>query len=83
VSSFSFQAGSPPSIELKGTQLTAVSQVRLSSGSCEPNAGSPVPILSQAPTSLSVDATGFHGSFKIISISPVGSCCSANSVVIP
>jgi hypothetical protein len=75
--------GQPVKVQLNGTQLTAVTEVRLSAGSCEPASGTVAPILTQNASSIQVNASGFTGTFNVITKSAGGSCCSAATVTLP
>src|SRR5262245_54142036 len=84
VNSFRFVQGAPPKVTLSGTVLKAVTEVRLSTLDCNPTSGTAVPFIPpKTDTTLNVEVTGQHGTFHIITITPQGSCCSANTVTIP
>jgi hypothetical protein len=88
VRAFRFVAGPPKQVIINGEELKSVTEVRLSPaipGSCEPTAGTAVPIIPpKTDPTIRVDVTGIAtGDYKVITISPTGSCCSANTVHIP
>ena len=85
MSSFSYIAGATPVVKVNGSQLKAVTNVRLSAASCEPTAGTEVPILSpKTDTSLKTNVTGIPpGDYHIITLSVGGSCCTATTVHVP
>jgi hypothetical protein len=84
---FRFVAGAPPKVILSGEELKSVTEVQLSLGTCEPggvgNITVPIVLPKTDPT-LTVDVSGIvTGDYKVITISPTGSCCSAATVHIP
>ncbi|HEV8437054.1 MAG TPA: hypothetical protein VGT40_03075 [Methylomirabilota bacterium] len=85
VSTFSFLAGQPPIVRINGTDLKAVTEVRLSTADCNPTAGTVVPFVPpKTNAQLKVDVTGIPtGDYHIITISGGGSCCTANTVHVP
>ena len=90
VTDFSFvMVGANKTVKINGTQLTAVTQVQLSTGTCNP--GDPgtqvVTILpGQTDATMSVNVNNppvLPGMYKILTISGGGSCCSSTLVNIP
>jgi hypothetical protein len=74
----------PETVRLTGQELTAVTEVRLSTGSCEPTAGDMVPILVQTDDQIDVDVSGLaSGSYRIITVSAGSSCCTRGTVAVP
>jgi hypothetical protein len=88
VSSFNFvQGSSPETVRLVGTQLQAVTGVQLSTGTCNPGTVGetfPVPITGQTGGEILVNVSSVNpGPYKVITISALGSCCSAGTVNVP
>jgi hypothetical protein len=86
VTSFACVQGQPNTVQIQGTELTAVNNVYLSTGSC--NVGDPgvqqVPINSKSSGSIVVDVGALAaGPYKIITTQINGLCCSASTISLP
>ena len=84
---FRLVAGAPPTFTLSGEELKSVTEVQLSATSCEPGAVGTIVvpiILPKTDPKLTIDVTGVAtGDYKVITISPTGSCCTAATVHVP
>jgi hypothetical protein len=86
VQAFACVPAVPNQVRIQGQELTAVTGVFFSTGSCNVgDAGvTQVNVVSQIATDIVVDVTGLAGpSFKVITTSGGGSCCSAATIPLP
>jgi hypothetical protein len=74
----------PGAVTLMGEELTAITEVRATLGSCDPAAGTVVPFSTPSDTEIDVDVSGLApGTYKIITLSAGGSCCTAATFTRP